>query len=369
MKIGIITTLDTNIGDDFIREGIIRICQKVFSGRQLEFVMINKHNPYSIYGSGLGFIPMLRRLPGINIYGRTIKRKLEPRFSLIGNKFKDCDLIIQSGAPVIWPDCHQNEWAKPIWEQTVGKLYKKIPVWNIAAGSCYPLERVPKIIDNPLDFEYIKRINSYSTVTTCRDPLAKVLFDSTGYEQRHHLIPCTAFQFTEQSKSTESNTILINYMEGGGHFDWGQNIDKSAWEQTMKKIYNDLRKDFQVIFLCHNLKEVNQAKSIDTGCVTIMPTNKDEYIAMTRNAKAAICNRLHAAVALASLGIPSISIATDTRMDMVKELGLKAFYVKEVTHQLILNEFHNILENSNKLQEELRDLKEDSFHRYIEVLK
>ena len=49
LRVGLITTLSTNIGDDFIRTGLLRVVREVFAGKEIEFVSINKHKPYTIY--------------------------------------------------------------------------------------------------------------------------------------------------------------------------------------------------------------------------------------------------------------------------------------------------------------------------------
>jgi hypothetical protein len=49
VRIGLITTIDTNVGDDFIREGICLVLQEVFKGHEIEFVPVNKHQPLTVY--------------------------------------------------------------------------------------------------------------------------------------------------------------------------------------------------------------------------------------------------------------------------------------------------------------------------------
>ena len=49
VRIGLITTLNRNIGDDFIRDGIVQLMLQVFAGRDVRFVTVNKHTPWSVY--------------------------------------------------------------------------------------------------------------------------------------------------------------------------------------------------------------------------------------------------------------------------------------------------------------------------------
>ena len=43
MKIGFITTIDTNIGDAFIRTGIENILDSITGSKKIEHTYVNKH--------------------------------------------------------------------------------------------------------------------------------------------------------------------------------------------------------------------------------------------------------------------------------------------------------------------------------------
>ena len=45
MKISIITTVDHNVGDDFVREGIKYLLRQYFANQELIFENIHKHSP------------------------------------------------------------------------------------------------------------------------------------------------------------------------------------------------------------------------------------------------------------------------------------------------------------------------------------
>ena len=69
LRLGLLTTLDLNIGDDFIREAIIYILKRLLLGRRLELVAVDKLRPHTAYersgpliNAGLGGeIPDIRR--------------------------------------------------------------------------------------------------------------------------------------------------------------------------------------------------------------------------------------------------------------------------------------------------------------------
>ncbi len=367
MKTGFITTVDTNIGDDFIRVGIKHVLSRIMPS--INYQEVNKHDPLSIYHK---YYPLywLKSLPTRLRHGRfenLVRRCLAgPRHT----RLNDCDLIIQSGAPVIWPDCHQNEWAEPIWHDVVGKISQKgnCAIWNLGAGSCYPWENQPDTILNQDDRAYIKSITRYCTLTTSRDPLAKELFETVS-DQSIQLLPCPAF-FSSTTKSLllDSDYVLINYMPGGGHFDWGQKIDNQKWEETIKTVIAKLKKKHSLAFLAHNKREADIANSLKLGLPIMQPKSVNEYNTLIKKSKAAINNRMHASVNMASSGVPSIAVGTDTRLLMVKELGLPIHYVKNADAELLIEQMEELIENRFKHQSRLIQLKNTSLKSYQVLL-
>lgn len=366
MKVGFITTIDTNIGDDFIRTGIQHIVEEAFKGQKIEYVLVNKHKPYTAYPSWhpLRYVPDLARVKGGGRAGRLMARILS---KLGGSKYDSCDLIIQSGAPVLWPNCEQCEWNVPIWQQIVGRLHKRIPVFNIAAGSCYPwTQQPPGSFINPREKEYAETIGSYCQLTTTRDELANALFNSVG--RSNILKPCTAFFVDPRlDNSNKGEYILINYMKGGGHFSWDQEINNQAWEATMKEVISELKKDHEVRFICHDEKEAQLAKELDPSLKIHLPKTVGEYVACVRNAIVGINNRMHASVAMGSSGVPAISICTDTRLLMLKNIGLPNFYVKDVTSASLLSTVRQLIGNVDAERKRLSDLKKKSFSEYKQL--
>lgn len=367
-KVGFITTIDTNIGDDFIRQGIINALRYSFPHTEFEFLLVNKHHPYTSYSSWhpMYHLPRLAQLKG----GRHVQRIIKKVAGGWGSKFDDCDVIIQSGAPVLWPNCHRNEWNIPIWQDIVGRLHKQIPVLNLAAGSCYPMEAIPEKVTNEKDAAYLQSIFNYCKLTTVRDPLAERLFASLGCSPSP-LLPCSAFLVSPHYPQSNENDkyILINYMEGGGHFDWSQEIDKKEWEHTVLEVIKALKKDHKIAFLCHNEKEQLLAKQLAPELESFFPKTVAEYLDVIGNAKAALNNRMHASVAMGSIGVPSIAVCTDTRLLMVKNVGLSIFYVKEATSDAILHQINKYLQDGEEERNRLFELKRKTFSDYAALLK
>ena len=367
MKVGFITTIDTNIGDDFIRQGIINALEYTFPEIKFEYILVNKHVPYTAYPK----TQLMRYWETVNNanYPEIIKKGYRFLTRIVKSKsvYEDCDIIIQSGAPVLWENCSTNEWNYPIWQQIIGKLYKTKTVLNLAAGSCYPMERIPATIDNIEDAKYLKSIYSYCKLTTTRDPLAEKLLSSLNCSPSP-MLPCSAFLVSREYPTETGKYIMINYMEGGGHFDWGQNINKEEWEKTILAVIENYKNEHPIAFLCHNQMEYDLAEKLMPGVTKFFPKTVDEYLATVKQAKAAINNRMHASVAMGSIGIPSIAVCTDTRLLMVKNIGLPVYYVKEATREKLIQDLDNFLNNKAAIKSQLFDLKKDTFEKYAILL-
>ncbi|PKN20618.1 MAG: hypothetical protein CVU71_02205 [Deltaproteobacteria bacterium HGW-Deltaproteobacteria-6] len=369
-RIGLITTLDTNIGDDFIREGICRILREVFKGDEIEFVPVNKHNPFSVYPfwhpihlrDALTHIP---KIPGKGLARRFIEF-MAPKIGF--SSFDSCDLIVQCGAPVFWPNCSHNEWATPLWKDIAGRLHESIPILNLAAGSCYPWERQPLIIDTPGDDKYLKAILGYCRLTTVRDHLSQRLCKTLSYEVP--LIPCSAFLVGKGNilNVKQSGYILINYMSGGGHYAWDQEIDDRKWEDTVKTVIARLSKRHKMAFLCHDEKEFALTKKINSELPVYFPKSPREYLTLLSESAFAICNRMHASIALAGIGIPSIAVCTDTRLLMVSQIGLPTYYVKDVNADMLEEATENGINDGSIEKDRLLSLQNQVWDNYITVI-
>jgi len=368
MHIGLITTLNTNIGDDLIREGICLVLREVFKGQEIEFVPVNKHQPLTVYPDWhpIQFAKITRYLPrGRSLAGRLIELLASV---LRLSRFDTCDLVVQCGAPVLWPGCHRCEWVEPLWHHVVGRLSQRIPVLNLAAGSCYPWERQPTQITDPKDAQYLQAILDYCRLTTVRDSLAQYLCASLGTQTP--LIPCSAFLSAGDHVGSmqDNGVVLINYMSGGGHYEWNQGIDPSAWRETVNTLIGRLQTRHRLAFLCHNEAEYDLARGLDPTLSRLWPKTRQEYFALVSGAKVALCNRMHASIGLASLGIPSIAVGTDTRLLMVDAIGLPCLYVKEASVDQLEAWIEYLLAHRWQEQERLFALQSEIRNEYIKIV-
>jgi hypothetical protein len=369
IRAGLITTLNRNIGDDFIRDGIVQILSHVFTGRDVRFIAINKHRPFSVYPDWhpLHWLQGLDRLSRGRGAAARVKANLsQALYRLDGSRFDNTDMIVQCGAPVMWPGCHRCEWALPLWDHVVGRLSERIPVLNLAAGSAYAWEDQPQAVRDPRDSKYLERILGYCRVTTARDELASQLARSLG--ALVPTIPCSAFLVGRRFRvpsPDDDGIVLFNYMPRGGHY-WRQDIDEMGWLTTARSVIERISRRHRVAFICHDSAEYAVAELVNPDVPRFMPATIEEYFSFIARSKAAICNRLHAAVALGSVGIPSISVGTDTRLLMVAAIGLPYRYVKDVRVDQLEEDLETIVKSRSEERDRLIQLREWTWARYVD---
>lgn len=368
MKIGLISTINTNIGDDFIRQGIVFLLKEVFKDKNIEFITVNKVQTLTAYPRWHP-IQLTRISSKLPVASNRVSHIIEKISSKIGYSFFDnCDLIVQCGSPVLWPMCHECLWADTIWFQIIGRLYNKIPVWNIGAGSCYPWENQPDFIANDDDKHYLHTITDYCKMVTVRDILARKLLTGLGFDAP--FIPCPSIFASKNLEAGQQNNnlFLINYMKNGGHFDWNQNINTKLWNDTIKSLIKKIAKRYDVAFLCHDITEYNLAKEIFPGVQTLFPQSIKDYFDMVSGARCAISNRMHSVMFLAGMGIPSIGVCTDTRLLMVDSIGLPNYYVKEVSAELLEECAETLISNFDAEKDRLNNLKSKVWEQYIDTI-
>jgi polysaccharide pyruvyl transferase WcaK-like protein len=368
MKIGLLSTIDTNIGDDFIRCGITNVIEGLCGEGAVNYVVINKHEPESIRTKWQHRLKRsLDRLPKIS-RSQVLARRHFPRFSW--SRFDPCDLLIQCGTPVLWNGCRYSEWAEPIWRdvlQSLSRLGK--PVLNIGGGTCYAWEQIPETLEGDEDEAFARLMLQTCRLSTARDQLAKKLFGTLGHNIEVICCPAILAGQGHVTPTASTRKVLFNYMEGGGHFDFDQAIDKLQWEKTMRDVVRSLHVEgWQPTFLAHDMKEYELARRIWPEFHCERPTTLRAYFEFIRDAAFGVFNRMHASIAAAGLGIPSVAIGTDTRNMMVAEAGLPVFYVKEATTHIITNTTQRIavaLESHNR---RLLRLREETHQQYRSLL-
>jgi hypothetical protein len=372
MRIGLITTINTNIGDDFIRDGIVQVLRHIYSGFDLQFLAINKHRPFTVYPSWhpLRWLQVLDHLPRGESAADAVKARVSQALHRFGgSRFDGVDVIVHCGAPVMWPGCHRSVWASALWDQVVARLSERIPVLALAAGSAYPWQDQPQAVNDPSDAAFLRRVIGSSRLITARDELASRLADGLGAVVP--TIPCTALLAGRRfpvPPAGDQDMVLFNFMPGGGHWSWGQGIDPERWMATSRTLIANLSQRHQVAFLCHSQIEYEAAQSLKADLPRFLPTSIESYFSIISRSKAAVTNRIHAAVAMAGLGIPSISVGTDTRMLMLAPIGLPYRYVMDADQDQLEDQLETVVTQRHKERERLISLRDTTWNHYVDAI-
>lgn len=363
MKIAIITTVNHNVGDDFVREGIKYLLRQYFKNQKIEFQNIHKHSPITTrYGfESFRYLRLSSRVD-----------KILPK-SWSKDRILEADIVVQSGAPVYWcheggdGHCYNNEWYKPLIKDRFIKN-KNTKLLNLAAGTCQKYNSDGSEFCEKCN-NYIKEFYDLSKVTTVRDTLGRVVLSKIGLDVP--IIPCSSiFAIDEHKLKNEGEEyVVVNYMKGGAHYTFGQKIDIEKWAREFKKFYFELKKRERVIISCHNQKEVDEALEFDQKAEIFYV--KDDYLKYMKfysKAKFGIMNRVHGAFMMASYGKPSIIIGNDSRARMPEEIGLKHYFVNDADYELLNKEYEFLKDGANNFSERFKVIKEKAFNDYMKAL-
>jgi len=371
-RLGLLTTLNTNIGDDFIREGLLSVVRDLIGSDHLKCEAVNKHKPNTVYpvwhpirhlyAKGIIQRPKLRFLR------KPIERWVPP---LGFSRFHNCDLILQCGTPILWEGCRNSEWAILIWRDVLAQLQRiRRPVLNLGGGSCYGWEKLPTTLLGSEDEEFVRLMLNAASVTTVRDRLSQQLFATLGFQTPRICCPAILAGQAFAKPAVATRKVVLNYMKGGGHFDFGQSINAQEWEETMRSFIIRLKQDgWEPVFLAHNQQEEKLAARIWPDLPRVCPAGIAEYFEVVRQAAFGVFNRMHASVAAAGLGVPSVAIGNDSRNLMVEALGLPALYTKDATVGRLWDSIQSLISNHDAESRRLLELRHKTFEQYKEILR
>ena len=366
MKISIITTVNHNIGDDFVREGIIYLFKQKFKNTTLNFELIHKHSPITTR-YGFEWFRNYR-------FSKYVDRVLP--LSLSKDRVLEADILVQSGAPVYWchpetggPYCSDNEWFNPLIKRRYLKTAFKTPFLNLAAGTCQKYDSDGSEFDSRKSCQdYIKELQGLTKVTTVRDKLAKKVLNNMGFDVS--VTPCSSI-FAPESLGIEIGNpeyVALNYMKGGGHYIFGQKIDSKKWENNFKRFYKTISKFEKCIFVCHNQDEVMNAKKIDPNANIFISHDYKDYIKFYSKAKFGIMNRVHGAFLIASFGRPAVVIGNDSRVKMSEEIALSYTFVNNADLDWLLVQYEYLKKGGDNYSQKFNGIKKKAYNDYQEAL-
>lgn len=363
MRVVLISTQDTNIGDDLIRTGIeSALHDAVRTGFSSK--VVNKHRPLELYRSKRA-AAIISGLPrGQHLAADAVSRVLR---GFARTEIDDADLVVYAGTPLFWPGFHTSEWSGPLWRDAIPRKPSSTKLLCLAIGSAYPWLDMPDAIDKEPEEALVHRILGSSSLTTVRDKLAQKLLRQSGYEVP--VLPCTAFLSGQIDPAQKpGNEILLNYMRGGGHFSWGQDIDDHVWRRKFQRVVKELASIGPTRFICHSTSEYQECRTHFPDVPASLPRSPAEYLATVGSGAVGFVNRMHAAVGMASVGVPSIAVGTDSRLLMLDELGLGHIFVSRANVEDLVARVSSLLSNLEAERRRLAALQRgtrDSYKRLI----
>jgi hypothetical protein len=324
MRASIITTVGHNVGDDFVREGILYLLAAVRHFDHFEF--IHKHSPVSVV-YGLEGVRSLRASKFVEPLTRVWPR----------DRVREADVLLQSGAPVFWchpggPHCANNEWFAPLIRKRFLPERRGRKFLNLAGGSCQRYHSDGGELDAcPKCRAYIREFFDACDLTTVRDKLARSMLNRAGRDAS--VLTCTSIFARDRLglKPAQGDYIVLNFMERGGHYTFGQAIDATLWRSEFKEFARVAKKMGRVVVACHTRHEENLAKELVPHLERfIVPNDHVEFMKFYARAKFGVVNRVHAGFMMASLGKPAAVIGNDSRALMIRNLNLPSYYVSDV---------------------------------------
>lgn len=367
-----------NIGHTFMAIGVEEIVRKTF-GPDTRIVHFEQHKFFDLFPwyhplRLLDFIPH-GRLSGLRWHLGT-ESSCDKLWSRCRH-LREFDIAINCGGPSVSPGVGSSAEMRLMFLFKLGAFkLNGVPTIDLGVGSgAFPIEKTvgnARQVFSPIDIEYFERLFKIADLTTTRDEVARRLLAELG--RPTSLIPCAAFlsgQYFSKLDSANSSRelILINFQKYGANEDWGQGVSPEKWASTVKDLIERLKKRHKIAFICHSKAEMLAAEKLETGIPCYFPKNPQDYGHLIKRAKAGLVSRIHSAIPLAGIGIPSITIGTDTRLGTIEQLGLPTRYVKEATADFLESTIEQLIMNGSAEQDRLLKLREETLEQYVKILK
>lgn len=325
MITSIITTVSHNIGDDFVREGILHLLGKLQPLSSIE--LIHKHSAAT---STVGFEWLRQRHAGY-----ALSHVLE--WLPLRDRVRSADLLVQSGAPIYWchpdgPHCSRSEWFGPLVRRRFLPDRRGRRFLNLAGGSCQTYHSDgSEVAGCPSCQAYIREMFDACDLTLLRDSLARTMLNHAGRDAE--VLPCTSIFARDRLGIVpqDGEYIVLNFMEHGGHYSFGQTIDAERWRESFRAIARQASSHGRVVVACHTPKESELAREVVPDCERfLIPNDYTAFMNFYARAKFGIVNRVHAGFMMASLGKPVTVIGSDSRALMIQNLNLPHHFVADI---------------------------------------
>lgn len=352
LQISLLSTHRVNVGDEFIREGVLAILDR--SELPYTPLTINKHDQSSLY------------------------RPIADDTYRVQNKYWDSDVCIQSGAPVYWhlnggaAKSTNSEWSSWFYDDLLfqKETDRQKPLFlNLGAGSCDPWGKSgDEFLSDPDCRRFAKLLGQGSAITTVRDPVAHKILNDLHVDNT--LLPCPAFlaasRWHGRFARARDGVIGLNLMPQGSHYDLSNAFNSTAWNVFCLRLVSNLRKFGKLIFIAHNKLEFEfslRFASSDEHC--FLSNSWLEYIDIYSRCNFVVANRVHGAVVASGFGTPTIILGDDTRAQIGDKIGIPRFHVHSAKPDEVLESFSTLVRDQTKAQERLDELSKSTMATYV----
>ena len=272
MNILLISDVNYNVGDYFIREGVIHLLETALSDTEIHFDIMGMHEAEYI-----------RSPEGQRILERA-------------------DLGVQAGMPFFW---NQNYSIHPTFKKIPIPFAKRVEykttpkimaatdaLWKdglirlgtrcalLGIGSVQPYHDTAKDIYSPELLQFAKETASNAVAISVRDNMTSDFLDMC--EIPHVKLTCPSIFARKRLHpgSGEKRYVVINYMDGGGPYHFDYRINKRAWRKTMVNFRSWLEeeKKEQVVFSCHNQDDLDLTRDHFKGADTFFSKDYRDYL-------------------------------------------------------------------------------------------
>jgi hypothetical protein len=322
-RAALITTVGTNPGDEWIREGILYLLDGLV---RLDPWLVNKHDLSTLTGPA-------------------------------GDAILDAELVVQCGTPFYfavpkkalyrpyWAErtCATAGWIGPIWRDRIAKVHEKIPVLNLAAGSAQLWgSDGAEVARDRAGARFIREAHAMCRLTTVRDATARSILRRLRLDAP--LLPCTSI-FARDRLGIEPappDRTLLNYMPRAGLYLPQKRGQIERWRKTFLAVFDHFRSRGEVRVVCHTEHDLQAAREIVEEKYIVPPLHYVDLLKLYARCERGLFNRVHAGMVVASFGRPAIVVGTDTRLGMTEPMGVAHHAVGDVTAESLIAELETI---------------------------
>jgi hypothetical protein len=339
MKVVLISSTG-DIADALTRAGVMRLLG------DHEYAVLDRQRPGSVYfrsrvGSSLTSVPK-----PIGAVHRLVRAS---------TAFSGADLVVNCGGPVMFHGVAAAAWQRPVWDDALGRAGRP-RVLSVSGGSCFPwTERRPTEL-SVADESALRRTFRRTDLFTAGDREAGRLAEYFGMPGP--VLPSVAMHAgAGEAASGDASTLIVNVMPG-----------EKAWLRTMDEVVSRRARTDRILFLCHAPSELELANARWPEHQAVLPRSTDEYLDVARRGRVALVQHASAAVVLAGLGIPALTVGSDTRLLTAQETGQETGYVGDASARGVLASLDLLDVEFEARRKRLLGLEERAFAEHRDVL-